>query len=64
MSKDTERSLEEYLQRRKEEWESWLEEDRDKVYTGALCGEYVCDCTKNYGKSCKHPDKYVSGGCE
>lgn len=24
----------------------------------------VCDCTKNYGKSCKHPDKYTSGGCK
>ncbi len=24
---------------------------------------YTCDCTKNYGKSCKHPDKYASGGC-
>lgn len=24
---------------------------------------YVCDCTKNYGKACKHPDRYVEGGC-
>lgn len=24
---------------------------------------YVCDCTKNYGKDCKHLDRYVEGGC-
>lgn len=24
---------------------------------------FVCDCTKNYGKACKHPDRYVEGGC-
>lgn len=25
---------------------------------------YVCDCMKNYGKACKHPDRYVEGGCK
>lgn len=24
---------------------------------------YVCDCEKNYGKDCKHPEKYREGGC-
>ena len=24
---------------------------------------YVCDCEKNYGKNCKHPEKYREGGC-
>ncbi len=64
MTEDTERRLEEYFQKHKQDWELWLEQDKDRVYTGALCGGYTCDCTKNYGKSCKHPDKYASGGCE
>lgn len=25
---------------------------------------YVCDCTKNYGKTCKYPEKYRDGGCK
>lgn len=25
---------------------------------------FVCDCTKNYGKACKHPDRYREGGCK
>lgn len=24
----------------------------------------VCDCEKNYGKGCLHPEKYLSGGCK
>ena len=24
----------------------------------------VCDCEKNYGKTCKHPEKYKDGGCK
>lgn len=24
----------------------------------------VCDCGKNYGKSCLYPEKYLSGGCK
>ena len=23
----------------------------------------ICDCEKNYGKSCKYPQKYNNGGC-
>lgn len=64
MIEDMEQRLEAYFQKHKEEWELWLEQDKDKIYIGALCGDYVCDCTKNYGKSCKHPDRYVSGGCK
>lgn len=25
--------------------------------------KYVCDCMENYGKTCKHPEKYRNGGC-
>lgn len=25
---------------------------------------FVCDCTKNNGKACKHPEKYRKGGCK
>lgn len=25
---------------------------------------YVCHCTKNYGKACKNPHRYVEGGCK
>lgn len=24
----------------------------------------ICDCPKNYGRACKKPDKYKSGGCK
>ena len=25
---------------------------------------YVRNCTKTYGRACKHPDRYVEGGCQ
>lgn len=25
---------------------------------------YICDCGRNYGKTCKYPDKYRNGGCK
>lgn len=24
----------------------------------------ICDCPKNYGRACKKPDKYKTGGCK
>lgn len=24
----------------------------------------ICDCQRNYGRACKKPDKYKSGGCK
>lgn len=42
----------------------------DKDYDGLqlvldnIKDSYVCDCEKNYGKNCKHPNKYRDGGCK
>lgn len=54
-------------------FESKLNEEFDKLdkdYDGLqlvlynIKDSYVCDCEKNYGKSCKYPEKHRDGGCE
>ena len=29
-----------------------------------ISDNYTCDCMKNYGKTCKYPEKYRDGGCK
>ena len=33
------------------------------VFELILEDNYICDCTKNYGKDCRHPERYREGGC-
>ena len=34
-----------------------------EVFELVLEDNYICDCEKNHGKDCKHPEKYRDGGC-
>ena len=43
-----------------------LEKDYDglQLVLDGIHYNCICDCTKNYGKTCKYPDKYRDGGCK
>ena len=49
----------------KEEFDK-LEKDYDglQLVLDSIKDNYVCDCMKNYGKTCKYPEKYRKEGCK
>ena len=55
----------EFEQLVKQEFDKMIK-DYDRVHDVLWCAleKCICDCEKNYGKECKHPDKYKNGECK